>query len=102
MLDPDPDEMNADPQPWAQANPANEIHMLEHEAEVPIEELLRLYYPDQLKNMLEIEVDMEETVTAAASSTEGEGSSAATTEERKKTRSRGTVEINLWELNTKK
>jgi hypothetical protein len=76
--------------------------MLEHEAEVPIEELLRLYYPDQLKNMLEIEVDMEETVTAAASSTEGEGSSAATTEERKKTRSRGTVEINLWELNTKK
>ncbi len=76
--------------------------MLEHEAEVPIEELLRLYYPDQLKNMLEIEVDMEETVTAANSSTEGEGSSAATTEERKKTRSRGTVEINLWELNTKK
>jgi len=77
--------------------------MLEHEAEVPIEELLRLYYPDQLKNMLEIEVDMEETETVtAASSTEGEGSSAATTEERKKTRSRGTVEINLWELNTKK
>jgi hypothetical protein len=77
--------------------------MLEHEAEVPIEELLRLYYPDQLKNMLEIEVDMEETVNVtAASSTEGEGSSAATTEERKKTRSRGTVEINLWELSTKR
>merc|ERR1712038_2117498 len=28
-----------------------EIDMLENEAEVPIEELLKLYYPDQLKQM---------------------------------------------------
>jgi hypothetical protein len=82
-------------------NPAHEIHMLENEAEVPIEELLRMYYPDQLKNMLEIEVDMEEAPASAAPGAEavkGEEEGG----ERKKTRSRGTVEINLWNLGTKK
>ena len=87
------------------ANPANEIHMLENEAEVPIEELLRMYYPDQLKNMLEIEVDMEEatapseeTVVVSSSVVEADVITEADMAERKKTRSRGTVEINLWNL----
>ena len=87
------------------ANPANEIHMLENEAEVPIEELLRMYYPDQLKNMLEVEVDMEEatapseeTVVVSTSVVEADVITEADMAERKKTRSRGTVEINLWNL----
>jgi hypothetical protein len=83
----------------AAGNPANEIHMLENEAEVPIEELLRMYYPDQLKNMLEIEVDMDEPAVVVAAAAETNGPEE---EGRKKTRSRGTVEINLWNLGTKK
>lgn len=82
--------------------------MLENEAQVPVEELLRMYYPDQLKNMLEIEVDMEETATNASvvSVTEVDVTEAAAAVdasevgERKKTRSRGAVEINLWNLGT--
>merc|ERR1712192_350424 len=61
-----------------------EIDMLENEAEVPIEELLKLYYPDQLKQMQGevVEEQVEET-----NGLEGR---------RKTTRSRGAIEINLW------
>lgn len=105
------DEMEVDDKA---GNPANEIHMLENEAEVPIEELLRMYYPDQLKNMLEIEVDMEEGSAHVPTTNSSEivavtavmaGCSNASeddTAERKKTRSRGAVEINLWDLSKKK
>merc|ERR1719347_817328 len=60
-----------------------EINMLENEAEVPIEELLKMYYPDQLKIIQE-----------------GETSTVATEESgtRKTTRSRGAVDVNLWNL----
>merc|ERR1712113_795160 len=64
-----------------------EIDMLENEAEVPIEELLKLYYPDQLKQMqgeVVVEEQPEET-----NGLEGR---------RKTTRSRGAIEINLWDL----
>merc|ERR1712181_163452 len=63
-----------------------EIDMLENEAEVPIEELLKLYYPDQLKQMQGevVEEQVEET-----NGLEGR---------RKTTRSRGAIEINLWDL----
>merc|ERR1711874_621649 len=59
-----------------------EIDMLENEAEVPIEELLKLYYPDQLKQM------QGEVVEDQSEETNGlEG-------RRKTTRSRGAIEIN--------
>ena len=60
-----------------------EIDMLENEAEVPIEELLALYYPDQLREMKGEEKEMK-----------GEEKE----EGRKTTRSRGAIEINLWDL----
>ena len=63
-----------------------EIDMLENEAEVPIEELLKLYYPDQLKQMQGEVEQVEES-----NGVEGEG-------RRKTTRSRGAIEINLWDL----
>ena len=67
-----------------------EINMLENEAEVPIEELLKLYYPDQLKLMKE-EMGEVETEVGEVVNGEEEG-------RRKTTRSRGAVEINLWDL----
>merc|ERR1711972_97573 len=63
-----------------------EIDMLENEAEVPIEELLKLYYPDQLKQMQGEGEQVEES-----NGVEEEG-------RRKTTRSRGAIEINLWDL----
>merc|ERR1719430_1627350 len=63
-----------------------EINMLENEAEVPIEELLKLYYPDQLKLMKE---EMVEEQTEESNGLDGR---------RKTTRSRGAIEINLWDL----
>merc|ERR1719192_1624817 len=63
-----------------------EIDMLENEAEVPIEELLKLYYPDQLKQMQGEVEQVEES-----NGVEEEG-------RRKTTRSRGAIEINLWDL----
>ena len=63
-----------------------EIDMLENEAEVPIEELLKLYYPDQLKQMQGEVGQVEES-----NGVEEEG-------RRKTTRSRGAIEINLWDL----
>merc|ERR1719284_1673426 len=65
-----------------------EIDMLENEAEVPIEELLKLYYPDQLKQMQGEVGQVEES-----NGVEEEG-------RRKTTRSRGAIEINLWDLET--
>merc|ERR1711962_1186084 len=63
-----------------------EIDMLENEAEVPIEELLKLYYPDQLKQMQGEVEQVEES-----NGVEEEG-------RRKTTRSSGAIEINLWDL----
>merc|ERR1712181_92888 len=63
-----------------------EIDMLENEAEVPIEELLKLYYPDQLKQM---QGEVVEEQTEETNGLEGR---------RKTTRSRGAIEINLWDL----
>merc|ERR1712210_24967 len=63
-----------------------EIDMLENEAEVPIEELLKLYYPDQLKQM------QGEVVEEQAEETNGLDG------RRKTTRSRGAIEINFWDL----
>merc|ERR1712181_83549 len=64
----------------------DEIDMLENEAEVPIEELLKLYYPDQLKQM---QGEVVEEQTEETNGLEGR---------RKTTRSRGAIEINLWDL----
>merc|ERR1711962_651002 len=63
-----------------------EIDMLENEAEVPIEELLKLYYPDQQKQMQGEVGQVEES-----NGVEEEG-------RRKTTRSSGAIEINLWDL----
>ena len=63
-----------------------EIDMLENEAEGPIEELLKLYYPDQLKQEEVLEEQTEEN---------GNGLDGG---RRKTTRSRGAIEINLWDL----
>jgi len=65
-----------------------EINMLENEAEVPMEELLKMYYPDQWRQMQGEAVE--------DSGTEGSGGEGG--EGRKKTRSRGNVEIDLWAL----
>merc|ERR1711936_225079 len=65
-----------------------EINMLENEAEVPMEELLKMYYPEQWKQM--------QGESGADSGTDG--SSGEGVEGRKKTRSRGNVEIDLWAL----
>merc|ERR1711874_312363 len=62
-----------------------EVSMLETDAEIPVEDLLKMYYPDQWKQM------------------QGEGDENENGEEqhvnggRRSTRSRGNVEINLWE-----
>merc|ERR1712181_91672 len=64
----------------------DEFEMLENEAEVPIEELLKLYYPDQLKQM---RGEVVEEQTEETNGLEGR---------RKTTRSRGAIEINLWDL----
>jgi len=68
-----------------------EINMLENEAEVPMEELLKMYYPDQWKQM-----QGEASVDSGTEGTECSGGEGA--EVRKKTRSRGNVEIDLWAL----
>jgi len=66
-----------------------EINMLENEAEVPMEELLKMYYPDQWRQMQ----------GEGGGDTDGtEGSGGEGVEGRKKTRSRGNVEIDLWAL----
>merc|ERR1739840_21037 len=57
-----------------------EIDMLENEAEVPIEELLKLYYPDQLKQM---QGEVVEEQTEETNGLDGR---------RKTTRSRGAIE----------
>merc|ERR1711970_1588536 len=67
-----------------------EINMLENEAEVPMEELLKMHYPEQWKQM--------QGESGADSGTDG--SSGEGVEGRKKTRSRGNVEIDLWALET--
>merc|ERR1712130_176717 len=64
-----------------------EIDMLENEAEVPIEELLKLYFPDQLK---QIQGEVVEEQTEESNGLDGG--------RRKTTRSRGAIEINLWDL----
>merc|ERR1712037_258192 len=60
-----------------------EIDMLENEAEVPIEELLKLYYPDQLKQMQgEVVEEQTEEQTEETNGLDGR---------RKTTRSRGAI-----------
>ena len=63
-----------------------EVSMLETDAEIPVEDLLKMYYPDQWKQMQgeeETEIDNEGQLVNGG---------------RRSTRSRGNVEINLWEL----
>ena len=67
-----------------------EISMLETDAEVPVEDLLRMYYPDQWKQMQSGDMEGEMTDEEEVRSQENGG--------RRSTRSRGNVEINLWEL----
>jgi len=67
-----------------------EINMLENEAEVPVEELLKMYYPDQWKQM--------QSTASVESGTEGSVSGSEGNDDRKKTRSRGNVTIDLWAL----
>ena len=70
-----------------------EISMLETDAEVPVEDLLRMYYPDQWKQMQSTGPEDTGVLTddeADGSRTQNGG--------RRSTRSRGNVEINLWEL----
>merc|ERR1711976_597557 len=67
-----------------------EISMLETDAEVPVEDLIRMYYPDQWRQMqadTEVEVDGDD-----------KSGDTAQVNGRRSTRSRGNVEINLWEL----
>ena len=70
-----------------------EISMLETDAEIPVEDLLRMYYPDQWREMQGAsgQVDQEEVL-------EDGGENRTMTNGRRSTRSRGNVEINLWEL----
>ena len=70
-----------------------EISMLETDAEIPVEDLLRMYYPDQWREMQgdSAQVDQEEVI-------EDGGEQRHMTNGRRSTRSRGNVEINLWEL----
>merc|ERR1712111_194544 len=70
-----------------------EISMLETDAEIPVEDLLRMYYPDQWREMQgeSAQVDQEEVI-------EDGGEQRQMTNGRRSTRSRGNVEINLWEL----
>ena len=75
------DEVTIEKEEKTEAKDEFEISMLENDAEVPVEELLKMYYPDVLK---QIQVD------PVVSEVREEG--------RKKTRSRGNVEINLWDL----
>merc|ERR1712241_1657622 len=63
-----------------------EVSMLETDAEIPVEDLLKMYYPDQWKQM-QGEEDGNEN-----------GEQQQVNGGRRSTRSRGNVEINLWEL----
>ena len=71
-----------------------EISMLETDAEVPVEDLLRMYYPDQWKQMQSGGTED----TGVLTDDEAEGSRTQENGGRRSTRSRGNVEINLWEL----
>merc|ERR1712156_1162379 len=62
-----------------------EINMLETDAEIPVEDLLKMYYPDQWKQM-------------QGEEDENENGEQQVNGGRRSTRSRGNVEINLWEL----
>ena len=63
-----------------------EVSMLETDAEIPVEDLLKMYYPDQWKQMQGEEDENEN------------GEEQHVNGGRRSTRSRGNVEINLWEL----
>ena len=63
-----------------------EVSMLETDAEIPVEDLLKMYYPDQWKQMQGEEDENEN------------GDQQQVNGGRRSTRSRGNVEINLWEL----
>ena len=71
-----------------------EISMLENDAEVPVEDLLRMYYPDQWKQMQSGGAGDSGEMTED----EAEGTRTQANGGRRSTRSRGNVEINLWEL----
>merc|ERR1712218_128303 len=80
------DEVTIDKDEKKEQKDEFEVSMLETDAEIPVEDLLKMYYPDQWKQM------------------QGEGDENENGEEqhvnggRRSTRSRGNVEINLWEL----
>merc|ERR1712154_477887 len=80
------DEVTIDKDEKKEQKDEFEVSMLETDAEIPVEDLLKMYYPDQWKQM-QGEEDEDEN-----------GEQQQVNGGRRSTRSRGNVEINLWEL----
>merc|ERR1711997_813091 len=81
------DEVTIDKDEKKEQKDEFEVSMLENDAEIPVEDLLKMYYPDQWKQMQGEEVE-----------TENGEHQQQVNGGRRSTRSRGNVEINLWEL----
>jgi len=84
------DEMTIDKDEKSEQKDEFEISMLETDAEVPVEDLIRMYYPDQWQQM--------QADTGLELDTEDKSGDTTQVNGRRSTRSRGNVEINLWEL----
>merc|ERR1712110_1115836 len=80
------DEVTIDKDEKKEQKDEFEVSMLETDAEIPVEDLLKMYYPDQWKQM-----QGEEAIVNEIEEQHVNGG-------RRSTRSRGNVEINLWEL----
>ena len=80
------DEVTIDKDEKKEQKDEFEVSMLETDAEIPVEDLLKMYYPDQWKQMQGEEDENEN------------GEQQHVNGGRRSTRSRGNVEINLWEL----
>merc|ERR1712062_415309 len=79
------DEVTIDKDEKKEQKDEFEVSMLETDAEIPVEDLLKMYYPDQWKQM-------------QGEEDENENGEQQVNGGRRSTRSRGNVEINLWEL----
>ena len=80
------DEVTIDKDEKKEQKDEFEVSMLENDAEIPVEDLLKMYYPDQWKQM-----QGEDAIVNEIEEQHVNGG-------RRSTRSRGNVEINLWEL----
>merc|ERR1712066_507037 len=84
------DEVTIDKDEKKEQKDEFEVSMLETDAEIPVEDLLKMYYPDQWKQM--------QGEDENAIENENENEEQHVNGGRRSTRSRGNVEINLWEL----